>query len=475
MDNQNRQQEQATTIVKQLCHAYLSTQDIDKVLHYVDYQILWIASERNQICRGHGELKALLQEKVSIDTEANHIIEEWYEAIPLTANTCTVYGEMKLADKLNPPYVQEKHVRFSFVCSQDERELKILQAHTSLDIQGEEDGQYQSALTAQQQVNDRLQQAVIEKTEELERIYEEYHENLARYRFALEVTNDVAFELDLKSKQIHLDDRRFFDLVKRNPERGYYTDIKEDLLRIVHPDDREEVNLRFSLPYIMAMAKEGNEILSCECRIQNMDKNYVWILGQMTPIKDSQGRVVKLIGNIKNIDDRVRKQVEVSPIEQKDSLTGLLDKESTESAIQLSIGQAEKEESGAMFLIDINDFKGVNDKMGRLYGDAVLSYFTAELIKIFRSTDIVGRVGGDEFLVFFLGSPTIDVIESKAAQICKIFRDSGMEEQQMDRASISLGVALFPEQGSTYQELFKKAEDALQEAKNRGKDQYCFY
>lgn len=471
----SNQLEQARAMVKQVCHAYLSKQDTSEVLHHADHQIVWIANEINQICRGWAELRVLLQENEQHVVEPYKIIKEWYEAIPIAADTCIVYGEVKLDDKLARTLTRMTCIRISVICKLGEQALKMLHVHTSIGGQGIKDDQYHPSLIAQDNATDRLQQVIMEKTVELERVYEEYREVLSRYKFTLEVTNDVVFELDLDSKQILVDERRFYELFQMIPKQGFCVDMKEEMLSHIHPEDRERVDTIFGIPHIIAMGLEGNEIISCEYRFQKYDKDYIWILGQMTPIKDAQGRGVKLIFNFKNIDEQVRRENEMKQLSQKDSLTGLLNKAGTEAAVTSCIDHAKEEEGGALFIIDIDNFKDINDNMGYLYGDAVLSYFAAELTHLLHATDIVGRVGGDEFLVFMLGSPSIDVIEAKAAMICKIFRDSVMKEQQNDKASCSLGIALFPEQGCTYYDLFKKADDALCEAKKRGNDQYCFY
>lgn len=469
------QQEQAISIVKRVCHSYFTERDTEEVLRHAAPQIVWVANEINQICRGKEELSELLRKEEADFTQPYKIEQEWYEATPLTEDSCIVYGEILLEDRFEDAIIQMNRVRLTAICQLNEQEILLQHVHASAGIGGTQDGQYRPSLMAQKHVNDMLHQLIKKKTSEVELVYEEYREGLARYKFALEMTNDVVFEYDLSSNQILVDDQRFYELFQMKPQRGLYINLKEEMFRQIHPDDRERVGQLFEITNYMGGAQAGNEVISCEYRINNSKDEYIWVLGQMVPIKDQHGRVIKMIGSIKNIDDRVRKEQEMKQLSQKDSLTGLLNRACTQSLITAAMEQAHEGESGAMFIIDIDNFKEINDRLGHLYGDAALSYLAAALTKVFRSTDIIGRVGGDEFLVFLLGSPSIDVIESRAAQICAIFRDAVIEDSQNYKVSGSVGIALYPEQGSTYYDLFQHADDALYQAKKRGKDQYCFY
>ena len=245
------QQEQAISIVKRICHAYLTERDTEVVLRYVAPQIVWVANEMNQIFRGKEELSKLLRIEKADIIQPYKIEQEWYEATPLTADSCIVYGEVHLEDKSEDAIIRMNRVRLTAICQQSEQEILLQHVHTSVGIEGTQDGGYRPALMAQKNVNEMLHQLIKKETNELELVYKEYRESLNRYKFALEMTNDVVFELDLSSNQILFDDQRFYDLFQMKPQLGFNNSRKEAMFRQIHPDDRERVGQLFEITNYM--------------------------------------------------------------------------------------------------------------------------------------------------------------------------------------------------------------------------------
>lgn len=129
----------------------------------------------------------------------------------------------------------------------------------------------------------------------------------------------------------------------------------------------------------------------------------------------------------------------------------------------------------AMLILDLDNFKTVNDSYGHLYGDSVLSQVGTGLKRMFRSRDIIGRIGGDEFLIFMSDIPNEELIHSRCRQILDTFK-ARFEECAPDmNVSCSIGVALVPDHGRGYNELFTRADKALYQSKSRGKNCYTIY
>ena len=122
----------------------------------------------------------------------------------------------------------------------------------------------------------------------------------------------------------------------------------------------------------------------------------------------------------------------------------------------------------------MDDFKHVNDTLGHMFGDDVLCCVAKRVLGCFRHTDIVARYGGDEFVVFVNGISRMD-LEKRLQQLCNMFRYPYRNEEISYKISGSLGAAMFPEDGRTYQELLDRADSALYAAKERGKDQFVLY
>ncbi|MBQ8143367.1 MAG: EAL domain-containing protein [Butyricicoccus sp.] len=157
----------------------------------------------------------------------------------------------------------------------------------------------------------------------------------------------------------------------------------------------------------------------------------------------------------------------------RDALTGLYNREYFEHSSAASL-EKETVTSAAIVFIDVDDFKHVNDTLGHMFGDDVLCCVAKRVLGCFRHTDIVARYGGDEFVVFVNGISRMD-LEKRLQQLCNMFRYPYRNEEISYKISGSLGAAMFPEDGRTYQELLDRADSALYAAKERGKDQFVLY
>lgn len=131
----------------------------------------------------------------------------------------------------------------------------------------------------------------------------------------------------------------------------------------------------------------------------------------------------------------------------------------------------ESGEKGAFFIIDVDNFKAVNDVYGHLSGDVMLADIAGVLQKMFRSGDYIGRIGGDEFLVFLCNIDDFACVTEKAEKVLRACQEMFVQEQ----VSCSIGIALAPEHGADYFTLYKHADVALYHAKTKGKNTYAVY
>lgn len=131
-------------------------------------------------------------------------------------------------------------------------------------------------------------------------------------------------------------------------------------------------------------------------------------------------------------------------------------------------------ELSALFILDVDDFKQVNDRYGHLGGDAVLTDIAGGLKSHFRSEDIIGRIGGDEFCIFLGRVRDREILSKKAGEILNMFHQL-LNQGEREGLSCSIGIAVSPDDGEDYLTLFQKADAALYYAKKKGKRQYAFY
>lgn len=157
-----------------------------------------------------------------------------------------------------------------------------------------------------------------------------------------------------------------------------------------------------------------------------------------------------------------------------DLLTGLYNKMATERKIKEQMAE-HPDELGLLFVLDIDNFKKINDTMGHAFGDEVLRTLGWRIKAEFRATDIVGRTGGDEFTIFLCNMKTEEIIRAEASRVERFFKDFKPGESVKYSATASIGAAIFPKDAKDFEGLYKAADKALYVAKKRGKNQLAFY
>lgn len=178
-----------------------------------------------------------------------------------------------------------------------------------------------------------------------------------------------------------------------------------------------------------------------------------------------------------NIVSRIRSNQKKKELEDKadtDLLTGLTNKLATERKIKEYMMQNPNSQS-MLFILDVDNFKKINDTMGHAFGDEVLRSLGQQIGAIFRATDIIGRIGGDEFMIFLKGVSEPESVRKEARKVEDFFRNFQAGEYVKYAATASIGVAIFPQEGDDFETLYKAADQGLYKAKKRGKNQLAFY
>ncbi len=187
-------------------------------------------------------------------------------------------------------------------------------------------------------------------------------------------------------------------------------------------------------------------------------------------ISDSKNEPVFVVG--KGIDIHEQKVFEERS--QKDLLTDCYNKISAQNIIAEKL-ISNSTSSHAFFIVDIDNFKSVNDNLGHYFGDEVIRDISTGLKSVFRDNDTVARIGGDEFIIFVEDLSDLNVIGKKAEKILDVYRKTYSGEYKDYSISGSVGIAQYPRDGATYDELYQKADKALSQAKIRGKNRFEMY
>lgn len=157
-----------------------------------------------------------------------------------------------------------------------------------------------------------------------------------------------------------------------------------------------------------------------------------------------------------------------------DLLTELNNKIATERKIKEYMRNNPKKQS-LMFVMDVDNFKKINDTRGHAFGDEVLRELGMRLQSMFRVTDIIGRVGGDEFIIFLKDIKDVETAEREGGKLEQFFRQFEVGQYVKYSVTASIGAALFPGEGKSFEELYKAADKALYVSKKQGKNRLTFY
>ena len=155
----------------------------------------------------------------------------------------------------------------------------------------------------------------------------------------------------------------------------------------------------------------------------------------------------------------------------KDALSGLLNRATAEELIKKRIRNMSEKETCALFIVDLDDFKRVNDTLGHQAGDQAIRQSARILSGLFHANDIVGRLGGDEFVIFICGMITDKFVREKAAEICESVQIA-LGDQNAVSLTASVGVYLAGK-GQEFEGLYQSADLALYKAKKAGKHRFC--
>ncbi|MFT8352483.1 diguanylate cyclase domain-containing protein [Clostridium saccharoperbutylacetonicum] len=286
-----------------------------------------------------------------------------------------------------------------------------------------------------------------------------------RYRIITSQTDNIIFEWNVKEDTVHY----YGNLKNRSDLKQIFENVTKKLYKTdyIHIDDKKVFGKMLNEIVI------GEPYKETEIRMKT-DDEYIWNKIRISAMFDENGDISRAIGIIIDIDKERKETEELVFKAERDSLTGLYNKGTTERLIEEYINN-NKGGMGALFQIDLDNFKKINDNLGHLAGDFVLTNMSSMLIEIFSENSIVGRIGGDEFIVFLKEVESEELIYRKAEQLVLGFRTNFTKEFLNYKLSGSIGIAKYPEHGENFQDLYIKADKATYLAKNKGKDNYCIF
>lgn len=321
-----------------------------------------------------------------------------------------------------------------------------------------------------------------------------YHENFKRIYYVKRVHENALFVISFYTSELE----NVFD----NPETMKDMDIclTEQNHKIIYSSQKNETGM--ALPdaiyqrvkdrnsatvmddeYLVTVNSCGDNwyvICSIPTKIILNEKNEMRLYIFLAAI--AAALLAILMGTILSVKVTAPVKTIVSNLDTKahiDQLTGILNKHSFEENTESILHQSLPLENHALILLDVDNFKGVNDTLGHAYGDQVLAEIGNILRTVFQPEDYLGRIGGDEFCVLLnterQEQDYLQLVCSKCEKLCEAFHNNYTGDDGDYKISASIGVALFPVHGDSFAKLYKRADRALYVSKKKGKDTYTIY
>lgn len=287
------------------------------------------------------------------------------------------------------------------------------------------------------------------------------------FHLIMEKTDSIIFQWDIPNDRVSVTDvweKKF------GYELNTHAPLMDELLKdIIYEDDAQKNEKLFRA--VSNGKHYGEELV----RIRRADNTYIWCRVCLSGMSFHNQIPQRGVGVVIDIDKEKREMEEIQAMAERDSLSTLYNKGTTRSVISNFLSNEGRTHCHAFMMLDIDNFKRINDTLGHMYGDAAIADVAAILKGAFRLSDVLGRVGGDEFVVFVKDISSREMMVEKAGELCRLVRGCYAGQNKEIQLSVSVGVALFYEDGTSYDQLYRAADLALYSSKRAGKDRFTFY
>lgn len=247
--------------------------------------------------------------------------------------------------------------------------------------------------------------------------------------------------------------------------------LKEFVRKCVAEEFREEVCEKCSIANLRIRFLSGENNFIQEYKYLRKDKTTFWVACEMHLERDAQNGNLLAFVTVRDIDNKKRKELYLEERAIVDPLTKVYNRSAGTQYIVKALAEMNPGETSAFMLLDLDHFKRLNDTLGHMRRDDALKNVAEILMNHFRKYDIVCRLGGDEFVVFIQRIP-IEVLDRVLTSLLKKMELDYERGDVKVSITISAGVALVPEHGNTFEELYEKADQALYQVKNTTRNAY---
>ena len=289
----------------------------------------------------------------------------------------------------------------------------------------------------------------------------------SRYRTIIEMSDNIIFEWNFQNNEVTFSNNFNKKFSYRAPSDHFADSF---LLKCkVHPEDADRYKSDLE-----KLAK-GENFKHNEYRWKNIYGDYIWVLIRTATINDKEGNPIKVVGVIVDIDRAKKSENMLTARASFDSLTGVYNRETIESAINNEIELiGVRKNQFAILFVDIDDFKFYNDQYSHATGDQVLRFTATTIKNAIGENGLAGRYGGDEFIICLKNAEENDPALI-AESILNTLKD-GFDSDSGDHLSVnvSIGISIISDNSKRVDEIIGQADDAMYKIKKAGKSNYGF-
>ncbi len=323
-----------------------------------------------------------------------------------------------------------------------------------------------------QQSRRTLEKRVEERTSELSRTNEALLKSEKRYQALTESSPVGIFHTDSQG-QCRYVNQRWCEITGMEAENA----LGLGWIQTLHPEDRTEVMNQWQ------QAVRNKDSMQMEYRVQKRDGRTVWVFALASPQGETSFEEGGYIGTLTDISDRVaaenrlrENQNRLNQLAYHDILTDLPNRLLFQDRLEHALTKARRAgQRVALLFLDLDRFKNINDSLGHEWGDNLLCEVADRLRNCVRESDTVARLGGDEFMVIL---ERVENLKQVAAVAQKILTRLTMPVEMQSYslyATASIGISLFPNDGTDVESLMKCSDAAMYRAKELGRNNYQFY
>ena len=323
------------------------------------------------------------------------------------------------------------------------------------------------------------------------------HDDGSRSFFCIltDITEQKAIQNQLQStnEQLYMETERFKLIEEAIDNIEYDYNVDSDTLSVSMKDNRgirhwKNVEQAFKSGHVYDVIHEDDAPLvrsvfdnalknpgkgAVEYRMPDSDGRLVWYRLNYASF-DKNDRIIRIVGSAKDITEEKMEQERLRAEAERDGMTGLMNKTAMQLSVAAQLAKSDFNDCHALFMIDTDNFKSVNDTLGHGVGDDTIKFVADSIQNVFRDTDYIGRMGGDEFMVL-MSHTTQEVAAERARRLNDKIRSDVKSGNESVHISCSIGIAFYARDGEDYDSLYRSADSALYEAKEAGKDGYRIY